>query len=137
MIDDTFHQNGSDGKRSSSSSSTSSNDFKAPHQSNSPLLRFIHCPFLSSLSSSYYYSRGYHAIINQIDSARHGTILIVVAAAAAATATATTNAFDRTASLVQRAARVTETERFERSKEYYYQPRVIAIYANIVALTRY
>ena len=35
-------------------------------------------------------------------------------------------------------ARVTETERFiERSKEYYYQPRVIAIYAHIMALTRY
>ena len=47
-IDSTFHPNGSNGKRSSGNSS--SDDFKVPHQSNSPLLRFIRCSFLSSSS---------------------------------------------------------------------------------------
>ena len=76
------------------------------------LLRFF-APFLLPLL--FCNRRGLPYDIDQIDSARHGTILVVVvvvvAAAATAATTTTTHAFDRTAPLVQRAARVTEHDR--------------------------
>ena len=132
-IDCTCHHNGSDGKNNNSSSY----DWKVQHQSHfSPPFCFASLLLIHILF--YRYSEGYRTgdIVDTRGIKQHGTVAATSAATTAAATTTTTNAFEQHHSYWI-TARVTETERFERSKEYYYQPRVIAIYANIVALTRY